>query len=175
VIPVSYKGIVGGYYAFCYLDTDDGLALGREPFGYPKKYARTHIQQTGRAATASMVRKDAAINISVVLDATNREVPPVKRYPHLLLQVLPSAESTDVLLKRVILRDTGAVSDMRVTTGDAAIEVPVTPLPNELEWLSGTIPVCGLYSRGPFRSALGKVLDTIEIGRELRALAPAET
>src|SRR5688572_27685120 len=40
IIPARYHDTVGGYYAYCYIDTDEALALGREPFGYPKKYAQ---------------------------------------------------------------------------------------------------------------------------------------
>jgi acetoacetate decarboxylase len=67
IIPARYRDTVGGFYAFCYIDTDDALALGREPFGYPKSYARSHMQKTGRAVTAAMKRKDAAVEVSVIL------------------------------------------------------------------------------------------------------------
>ena len=169
VIPASYKGTLGGYYAFCYLDTDDGLALGREPFGYPKKYVKGDLQRVGRAATATVLRKDAGIAISVCMDEKpGRVLPDVKRYPHLLLQVIPSASSTDVLLKRVILRDTGAVSQFDTVTGEGAFALLDTALPNELAWLDGAKAAGGLFYRGSFRSALGKVLATIEKGPELR-------
>lgn len=167
IIPASYKGLVGGYYAFCYLDTDDGLALGREPFGYPKKYLTGDLHRVGRAAVATALRKDAGIAISVCVDEKpGRPLPSVKTYPHLLLQVLPSAESTEILHKRVIIRDTGVVSRLSPVAGEGAFELLDTPQANELAWLEGARPVAGLYSTGEFRSALGKVLDTLVVGAE---------
>jgi hypothetical protein len=169
IVPARYGKTVGGYYAFCYIDTDDALALGREPFGYPKKYARGLLQRTGRAATAAMIRKDAHVEVSVVLDeGQSRALPPVPRYPHLLLQVLPSAESPSVLLKRVIARDTGTASRMTAATGEAAVTVKDGAAGNELAWLSGATAIGGTYARGAFRGALGKVLATLEVGPELR-------
>jgi len=174
IVPARYRDTVGGYYAFCYIDTDDALALGREPFGYPKKYARSHVQKTGRAATASMKRKDAVIEISVVTGAAPADAPSVPRYPHLLLQTFPSAESTEALLTRVIARDTAAVSDMSVEAGEAAATVFDGPAGNELAWLSGCRAVSGSYARGSFRGALGRVLGTEQLGAELRAAMVAE-
>jgi hypothetical protein len=169
IVPARFRDAIGGYYAFCYIDTDDALALGREPFGYPKKYARGLLQRTGRAATAAMIRKDAHVEVSVVLDAgQGRALPPVPRYPHPLLQVLPSAESPSVQLKRVIARDTGTASRMTAATGEAAVTVKDGPAGNELAWLSGATPIGGTYARGAFRGALGKVLATLEVGPELR-------
>jgi len=168
IVPCSYEDTVGGFYAFCYIDTDDGLALGREPFGYPKKYADVRLQRTGRAVTAAIYRGDARIEMSVVLGEGAQSIPRVPRYPHLLLQVFPSAESSEVLLKRVIARDTGATSSMVATGGEAAVVVAAGPKGNELSWLGRANPVSGSYARGSFRSALGKVLGIIQVGRELR-------
>jgi acetoacetate decarboxylase len=168
IVPASFGEVVGGYYAFCYIDTDDALALGREPFGYPKKYARSYLQRTGRAATAAMSRKDAHIELSVVIDPSRAgTAPQVPRYPHLLLQVLPSAQSSEVLLKRVIARDTAATSNMTHEPGEAAIHVRKASAANELAWLGSARPVFGAYSRGSFRGALGKVIATLTIGSEL--------
>ncbi len=130
IVPARYRETVGGYYAFCYIDTDDALALGREPFGYPKKYARSHVQRTGRAVTASMKRKDAILEISVVTGGAGPSAPAVPRYPHLLLQTFPSAQSSDALLTRVIARDTAATSDLVVEAGEAAATVLDGPAGN---------------------------------------------
>lgn len=175
IIPARYGSTVGGYYAFCYIDTDDGLALGREPFGYPKKLGAAHLQRTGRAVTASMKGRSWAIETSLVLsDAPPGAAPKVPRYPHLLLQVFPSAESTEVLLKRVIARNTATTSRMSVLGGEGALAVP--PLEgNELAWLTDARPVHASYARGAFRGALGKVLGTVEVGSELRRDLAAQT
>lgn len=169
IVPARYGDTTGGYYAFCYIDTDDAMALGREPFGYPKKYAASHVQRTGRAATASMRRKDAVIEVSVIVGGDAPVAPAVPRYPHLLLQTFPSAESPEALFTRVIARDTGAVSDMTVEAGEAAVAVRGGAAGNELAWLDGCRAVAGSYARGSFRGALGRVLGTEQIGGELRA------
>jgi acetoacetate decarboxylase len=177
IIPARYDGTVGGYYAFCYIDTDDGLALGREPFGYPKKMGAAHLQRTGRAVTAAMAGRSWAVELSAVLAAADpaadaaaaagAQPPEVPRYPHLLLQVFPAAESPAVLLKRVIARDTAAASRMTAAPGEGALTIP--PLDgNELAWLAGARPLHASYARGAFRGALGRVLGTVEIGEELR-------
>jgi acetoacetate decarboxylase len=72
IIPARYRNTIGGYYAYCYIDTDDALALGREPFGYPKKYAQSFIQRTGSAAVAAMRRTDAAVELSVIINSRHR-------------------------------------------------------------------------------------------------------
>jgi len=175
IVPARYGETFGGYYAFCYIDTDDALALGREPFGYPKKYARSHVQRTGRAVTASMKRKDAVIEVSVVTGASQApSAPAVPRYPHLLLQTFPSAESSEALLTRVIARDTAATSSMTVEAGEAAATILDGPGGNELAWMQGCRAVAGSYARGSFRGALGTVLGTEQVGGELRAALRAE-
>lgn len=174
IVPARYRDTPGGYYAFCYIDTDDALALGREPFGYPKKYARSHVQRTGRAVTASMRRKDAVLEVSVVTGAAAAAAPAVPRYPHLLLQTFPSAESPEALFTRVIARDTAATSTMTVEARVATAVVRDGPGGNELAWLKEGRAVAGSYARGSFRGALGKVLGTEQIGSELRGALRAE-
>ena len=173
IIPARYRGTTGGYYAFCYVDTDDALALGREPFGYPKKIGPAGLQRTGQAATAFMKGRCWSVELSIVISEAAMKPPVVPRYPHLLLQVFPSAESPAVLLKRVIARDTAAASRMTASVGPGALSIPDMAA-NELAWLSGARPIFASYARGAFRGALGKLLGTEELGSELlRELEPA--
>ena len=167
IVPARYKDTIGGFYAFCYIDTDDALALGREPFGYPKKYAKSQVQRTGGAATASIRRKEVHLEVSVKLGEAKVRTSSVPRYPHLLLQVIPSAETIEPLLTRVIARDTSKNSNMTNEEGVAAITIGVGPAGNELGWMRDCVPVMGSYSKGSFRGAMGKVLGTPQIGNEL--------
>lgn len=169
IIPARYRDTIGGYYAYCYIDSDDALALGREPFGYPKKYATSFVQKTGRVVVAAMRRHDAVIELSVVLSDGAPAKNSVPRYPHLLLQTFPSAESVEPLLTRVIARDTSRTSSMVSQSGEAAVQIPKLSVVNELAWLHGAGPVNGTYSKGPFKGALGKVLGTEYLGAELRS------
>lgn len=164
LVPARYGDTVGAYYAFCYVDTDETLALGREAFGYPKKYASAQIQRTGRVATAYIRADSARIELSVALDPDTEAMPSVPRYPHLLWQVLPSAETDEPLLERVIARDTSASSNMSARVGRGwALSRGA-----EIAWLETARPLGGIYSEGAFSGAVGRVLGIEHIGRELR-------
>jgi hypothetical protein len=113
-----------------------------------------------------------SIEISVVTTDQPQGQPAVPRYPHLLLQVFPSAETPEVLLKRVIARDTAAGSRMAASTGEGAICIPDMD-GNELDWLTSARPIFATYARGAFRGALGKVPGTEELGGELLREMPS--
>lgn len=168
IIPARYKDIVGGYYAHCYVDTDEALALGREPYGYPKKMVDGALHQIGKVTAASMRRKDAAMDLSLFFDGSSEPAPDVPSYPHLLVQTIASAESPDILLQRVVSRDTSAHSKMKLTPGVPGVVFPETTKPNELAWLREAKPVYGVFFQGAFGSAHGKVLDTLIVGDELK-------
>lgn len=169
VIPASYNGLVGGFYAFCYVDTDSSLALGREAYGYPKKFARASYQCTGRAVTASFSRCNLDLRLSVVLDRrAGRVLPDAPRYPHLLLQAIPTADNKDALFQRVLARDTSANSTGKLTLGEGALEVRDGAGRNELHWLSGAEVVGGLHVRGSFRGAPASILGVEYTSDELR-------
>jgi len=121
-----------------------------------------------------MKRKDAVIEVSVIAGEAAIQARAVPRYPHLLLQTFPSAQSDEALLTRVIARDTAATSTMTVETGEAAAAILDGPGGNELAWMRGCRAVAGSYARGSFRGALGTVLGTEQIGGELRAALRAE-
>jgi acetoacetate decarboxylase len=174
VIPASYKGNVGGFYAFCYVDTDSSLALGREAWGYPKKFARTSYQCTGRAATASFARNNLDVRLSVVLDQeVGRTMPEAPRYPHLLLQAIPTADNKDALFQRVLARDTSVNSTGKVTFGEGALDVRNAADGNELAWLSGAAAVGGLHVSGSFQGAPASILGIEHVSDELRAMIEA--
>jgi acetoacetate decarboxylase len=172
VVPASYKGVTGGFYAFCYVDTDSSLALGREAYGYPKKFARASYQCTGRAATASFARSNLNLAISVVLDQKpGRALPDVPRYPHLLLQAIPTADNDDALFQRVLARDTSVTSKGEVTFGEGALKVMPAEHGNELSWLSGAEAIAGLHVRGSFAGAPAQILGVEYVSDELRDMA----
>jgi acetoacetate decarboxylase len=178
VIPARHalSGVDGGYYAFCYIDTDEGLALGREPFGYPKKFADVTLARTGKNVEGRIRCNAASISIEMSCDGRQRptELPP--RYPHLLLQIIPAAESDGILLKRVLARDTATESAFREEYGTGTIRITAGRNQNELAWLTESEPVALTYAAGQFRSAYARVLQTLEIGPELlRDLAAVST
>jgi acetoacetate decarboxylase len=170
IVPARHpaSGITGGYYAFCYIDTDEGLALGREPFGYPKKLAAVRLEANESNVRGAITCPSASIEIDLELDARPRPARLAPRYPHLLLQVFPSAGSSEPLLKRVLSRDTGAASRFEEAFGEGTIRIRPGSVIDELGWLEEARPVASSYARGQFRSAYGKVLETLEVGEELR-------
>lgn len=170
IIPASYKNSIGGYYAFCYVDTDDSLALGREAYGYPKKYARVNYQRTGRAITASFRRETLSLDLSLVVDTTTTSVlPDAPRYPHLLFQVIPTADHKDALFKRVLARDTSRSSQCVTRHGEGAIAVASGVCGNELEWLGRQPEVIGaMHTSGSFKSDTAKVLGIEGVSKEMQ-------
>jgi len=169
IIPAHHppSGLDGGYYAFCYIDTDEGLALGREPFGYPKKYADVTLTKTGTMAHGRIRCDTAVIELETSLGTREQpsDLPP--RYPHLLLQVIPAAESDGILLKRVLARNTADGSAFNEEYGTGAVQVEGGRSGNELAWLTNPTPLASSYAAGRFRSAYARVLQTVEIGSEL--------
>lgn len=174
IVPArhSASGVIGGYYAFCYIDTDEALALGREPFGYPKKYADITLEPTAAGVRGQINCGTAKIKIDMSRDerAAPAVLPP--KYPHLLLQVIPAAESDEILLKRVIARDTTAESAFTVEYGEGTTHISAGRQTNELAWLAESRTVASTYATGEFRSAYGRVLQTVEIGAELQRDLP---
>jgi hypothetical protein len=172
VVPASYKGVIGGFYAFCYVDTDSSLALGREAYGYPKKFARANYQCTGRAATASFTRPNLDVRISVVLDQEpGRILPDAPRYPHLLFQAIPTADNKDALFQRVLARDTSVNSKGDLTLGEGALDVRSAESGNELSWLNGAKAIAGMHVRGSFAGAPAQVLGLEYVSDELLDMA----
>lgn len=171
IVPARYRDSVGGYYAFCYVDTDDSLALGREAYGYPKKYAKARFQRTGRAATASYRRPDLRLDLSLVLDeAPGRSLPEAPRFPHLLLQTIPTVDHREPLFTRVVARDTASVSSFVMTMGEGAVRVAPGETGNELGWLGEPEVLGGFHVTGSFQGNPGRVLGIEQVSAELRAM-----
>jgi acetoacetate decarboxylase len=171
IVPARYKDTIGGYYAFCYVDTDDSLALGREAYGYPKKYAKVTFQRTGRAATASYRRPDLLLDLSLVLDESpGRSIPDAPRFPHLLIQTIPTVDHREPLFTRVVARDTASVSRFDMILGEGAVQIAAGPMGNELEWLGQPEILGGFYVSGSFSSSGGRVLGIEQVSAELRGM-----
>jgi len=175
IVPARYRGTVGGYYAFCYVDTDDSLALGREAYGYPKKYATARYQRTGRAATASYRRPDLQLDLSLVLDERpGRSLPDAPRFPHLLLQTIPTVDHREPLFTRVVARDTASVSSFVMTMGEGALRVAPGEAGDELGWLGQPEVLGGFHVAGAFQGNPGRVLGIEQVSDELRAMIRAK-
>ena len=107
IIPVKYKNIVGGHFLVEFEDEDYSIAAGRELWGYPKKYGKSHIEYTDEKITA-VCEKDGIEIIRIEMDLTQNLYKPLKTLklcPHIQMQVIGKAEGPGVALKRIIARD----------------------------------------------------------------------
>ncbi|MBO9707483.1 MAG: acetoacetate decarboxylase [Caulobacter sp.] len=146
VIPVSYGGAPGGFTHAMYLDSEAGIASGRELLGFPKVLAQPRLEVRNdalvgtldyngvRVATATMAYKWKALDHDAVAASLAA--------PGYLLKILPHVDGTARICELVKVH----IADVTVKgawTGPAALELhphalaPVSRLP-VLEVLSAT-------------------------------------
>ena len=145
VIPVSFRGEMGGYVHSMYLDCDPPIAAGREIWGFPKKLAAPTLQVEKdtlvgvlrfgpvAVAVATMGYKHRAIDLAKTRDSLAA--------PSYLLKIIPHVDGTARICELVRY----ACADVTVKgawEGPAALELfhhalaPVATLP-VLDVLSG--------------------------------------
>ncbi|KAG8149728.1 acetoacetate decarboxylase [Burkholderia catarinensis] len=138
VIPVTFNGLAGGFTHAMYLDSEAGIASGRELLGFPKVLAQPKLEVRNdafvgtldyngvRVATATMAYKYAELDLAAV--AKSLEV------PGFLLKILPNVDGTARVCELVQYH----VEDLTVKgawTGPASLELhphcfaPVAKLP----------------------------------------------
>jgi acetoacetate decarboxylase len=92
-IPVVFKGVLGSYFAYLYLDPPYAIVPGREIWGWPKKDAEiTFTANKGRYRAS--VRREGVTIISASVNATE-EVTPIPNQPDLPafnLKLVPSVK-----------------------------------------------------------------------------------
>ncbi|WP_238005653.1 acetoacetate decarboxylase family protein [Dactylosporangium sp. AC04546] len=170
VVPASYGGVHGGYYAHCYKNKDFSASMGREMAGFPVKAAEVHVQKTGRAMTGRVACPTARYEASVIVgDESVADPAFAVRNPTLLLHVIADVEAPDsVLLEQVISRDVSQSSDLTAVEAEPAVNY--RPAPSEIDdlsWLEAGRPVHADFFSGRFRGALGRVLATTEVSPRL--------
>lgn len=138
VIPVTYKGTIGGYVHAMYLDDDAPIAGGREIWGFPKKLATPSLRAEKdtligtldygpvRVATGTMGYKHKTVDTAPVLKALQE--------PSFLLKIIPHVDCSPRICELVQYR----LEDITVKgawTGPAALDLhahalaPVAELP----------------------------------------------
>ncbi|WP_449278656.1 acetoacetate decarboxylase family protein [Leucobacter sp. GX24907] len=170
VIPASYEGNVGGFYAHCFKNKDYGGMAGRE-MGFPIKYGRIHFQRTGRAVTAELCSPTAAARASLVVgEGPNRPSVLAPNSPTFLVQVLPDVETDGVMLRQLVSRDVSASSSLEHLPAEGAFDLEEAASGvDDLSWLGDSRPVYAEYMSGRFRGNTGKVLLTDWVSPGLRA------
>ncbi|WP_431823783.1 acetoacetate decarboxylase [Burkholderia sp. F1] len=138
VIPVSFNGAAGGYTHAMYLDSEAGIASGRELLGFPKVLAQPKLEVRNdalvgtldyngvRVATATMAYKYEPLDLAVVRKTLEA--------PGFLLKILPHVDGSARVCELVKYH----VTDVTVKgawTGPASLELhphcfaPVAKLP----------------------------------------------
>jgi acetoacetate decarboxylase len=138
VIPVTFRGMRGGYVHAMYLNDDSPIAGGRELWGFPKKLAATALAVEKdtligtldygpvRVATATMGYKHRVLDAARVLESL--------KAPGFLLKIVPHVDGTARICELVKY----SLEDIVVKgawTGPAALELrphalaPVAELP----------------------------------------------
>jgi acetoacetate decarboxylase len=156
VLPVHHHGMPGGFTHAMYLDSEAGIASGREILGFPKVLAQPRLEVRNdalvgtldyngvRVATATMAYKYAPLDLAVVQRSIEA--------PGYLLKILPHVDGSARVCELVRFH----VSEVTVKgawAGPASLELhphcfaPVARLP-VLEVLSATHLIADLTIAG---------------------------
>jgi acetoacetate decarboxylase len=156
VIPVTFKGEPGGFTHAMYLDSEAGIASGREILGFPKVLAQPKLEVRNdalvgtldyngvRVATATMGYKYQPLDLATVKKTVEA--------PGYLLKIIPHVDATPRICELVRFQVTDVVVK-GAWTGPASLELhphcfaPVARLP-VLEVLSAVHILCDLSITG---------------------------
>ena len=126
VIPVTFNGTAGGFTHAMYLDSEAGIASGRELLGFPKVLAQPKLEVRNdalvgtldyngvRVATATMAYKYHELDLAAVRKTLEA--------PGFLLKILPNVDGTTRVCEIVKYH----VEDLTVKgawTGPASLEL----------------------------------------------------
>ena len=156
VIPVTFKGEPGGFTHAMYLDSEAGIASGREILGFPKVLAQPRLEVRNdalvgtldyngvRVATATMAYKYRPLNLATVKKTIEA--------PGYLLKIIPHVDATPRVCELVRFQVTDVVMK-GAWAGPASLELhphcfaPVWRLP-VLEVVSAVHILCDLSIAG---------------------------
>ena len=147
VIPVTFDGTAGSFTHAMYLDSEAGIASGREVLGYPKILAQPKLEIRNdafvgtldyngvRVATATMGYKYKALDLPAVKKTFEA--------PGFLLKILPDVDGTTARVCELVKFFVSDLTIKGAWTGPASLELhphcfaPVAKLP-VLEVVSAT-------------------------------------
>lgn len=102
IVPVNYKNINASHFSNLYLDSDAGIAAGREIIGFPKKYAGVYYNESENIVTGSVVRKEKPI-FSIYGDFKKPvQVDRLPVAPRLQVRYIPKADGPGSDLHQVV-------------------------------------------------------------------------
>lgn len=102
IVPANYKNVEGSHFSNLYLDSDAGIAAGREIIGFPKKYANVYLYERSDTITGTVVRKNSPI---ISLYANFKEPTKVSRLPvapRLQVRYIPRVDGPGSEINQVI-------------------------------------------------------------------------
>ena len=92
IVPANYRNIVASHFANLYLDSDAGIAAGREIIGFPKKHAGVYYSENGNLVTGAVIRKECPI-FSIYADFTKQvQVDRLPVAPRLQVRYIPKPD-----------------------------------------------------------------------------------
>ena len=156
VLPVTFKGQPGGFTHAMYLDSEAGIASGRELLGFPKVLAQPKLEVRNdalvgtldyngvRVATATMAYKYHPVDLEAVKKSVEA--------PGYLLKILPHVDASPRVCELVRYRATDVLMK-GAWSGPASLELhphcfaPVSRLP-VLEVVSALHILCDLSIAG---------------------------
>ena len=102
IIPANYKEIQASHFSNLYLDSDAGIAAGREIIGFPKKHADVYYHELKDHVTGAVVRKGSPI-ISISGDFSEPvEVERLPVAPRLQVRYIPKVDGPGADIHQVI-------------------------------------------------------------------------
>ena len=102
IIPANYKDIEGSHFSNLYLDSDAGIAAGREIIGFPKKHAEVFYHEQKDIITGVVVRKSSPI-MSIFGDFSQPiDVERLPVAPRLQVRYIPKADGPGADIHQVI-------------------------------------------------------------------------
>ena len=109
VIPVTYRDHAGAHYLLEWEDQSWSIALGRELWGYPKRFADISLETSDTGARARVeLRGETLVDVDVRFDdaVTTEAWEGVRVFPHLQARAVGQADGEGFDRFDIISRDT---------------------------------------------------------------------
>lgn len=164
LIPAKFGDLVGGYMAYEFLTTDDAMAAGREPWGYPKKIAAVKLVSRAGKVTGTVIRNGKKL-VDVTCELSNKklDIPSTPSNPTLLYQVIPKPDGPGALIRRVLSRPVDPFDKGQGTQefGRARVIFGVSK-DDPIHEIKPTKVLGAVWSTGNYKSKWARVLATLE-------------
>jgi len=152
-IPASYKGVVGNYDPYLWVDNHACAAGGREIYGLPKKMAKVHLSRfypsdpigPGKKLTGTMEglsRRLITASVKIEKEATPADLPKVETF--YAYRVLPDPEEDRAEIEQLLEFRLKNYKYTKLYSGEGAVSFGDSPN-EELIALTPTEIIGGFY------------------------------